>query len=176
MEILNLRKTTNGYLINGLTETVLGDINYQDALDWDNDGKEVMSQYTQVELDDIETRRIMIEAKIAKEKALDELQITHETVAYDADGRSIGTMGAVVALVGYRFNQAISIGLPLDPTTPTVLTVLTPTQAYQLLYKDTRINWKGADNVKHNVMLESVCETLEKSIREVSIIIIGVPQ
>jgi len=115
------------------------------------------------------------DAKVAKEKALDELQITHETVTYDADGRSIGTMGAAVALVGYRFNQAISIGIPLDPTTPTVLTVLTPAQAYQALYKDTKINWKGADNVEHNVMLESVCETLEKSIREVSIII-GVPQ
>lgn len=167
----------DGYLVNGtlFVPKVDGNRHYEEVKQFIADGGIVADEFTPEELEAMQLAEEVRLAKIAKEKALDELQITHETVAYDANGRSIGTMGAVVALVGYRFNQAISIGLPLDPTQPSVLTVLTPAQAYQTLYKDTRINWKGADNVKHNVMLESVCETLEKSIREVSIII-GVPQ
>ena len=99
-------------------------------------------------------------AKAEKSMALDSIQVTANTVAYDANGNSIGNMSSVVGLANFRFNQYISIGVALDPTQPTVLTVLTPLDAYNAVYKST-VNWKGADNVIHTVQVESVAEALE---------------
>jgi len=103
---------------------------------------------------DIEAEAIK-QAKIAKSKALDELVVTHNTVAYDADGRAIGNMSAVMGVANFKYNQAVASGV-------------NPAEAYQLIYKDTKIWWKGADNEPHEVMIESVCEALEKSMNGVS--------
>lgn len=66
LEILNLRKTADGFLINGLTKTLQGDGNYQNALDWVADGKEVMPMFTQAELDEI----AKIEANNLRDQAM----------------------------------------------------------------------------------------------------------
>ncbi len=50
MEILNVRKTENGYLINGYIECVEGDNNYPNVLKWIKDKKEVMPLYTKEEI------------------------------------------------------------------------------------------------------------------------------
>ena len=100
-------------------------------------------------------------AKIAKEsrdKSLDDLVITHNTVAYDANGKSIGNMSAVMGVANFKYNQAVANG-----TSPAI--------AYQLIYKDTKIFWKGFDDKPHEVQIESVCEVLEKSMLEVASII-----
>jgi len=99
------------------------------------------------------------EVKAEKVKALDELQITHNTVAYDANGRAIGNMSAVIGVANFKYNQAIANGASM---------IL----AYQAIYKDTKISWKGADDVVHDVMIESVCEALEKSMLEVAKIVV----
>lgn len=94
-------------------------------------------------------------AKEVKTKALEELVITHNTVAYDANGRAIGNMSAVMGVANFKYNQMVaSDALPSD--------------AYNFVYKDTKIWWKGADNQPHEVMIESVCEALQKSMTEVS--------
>lgn len=97
-------------------------------------------------------------ANYVKNKALDELVITHNTVAYDAHGRAIGNMSAVMGVANFKYNQAVSQGM-------------SPVSAYQMIYKDTKIFWKGADDKPHEVMIESVCEALEKSMLEVANII-----
>ena len=71
IEILNLRKTQNGYLINGLIETIPSDANYNNALKWVNDGKEVMSVYTEQDILNIN--------KPNKQLLLDDLIITIST-------------------------------------------------------------------------------------------------
>lgn len=101
--------------------------------------------------------------KDAKITRLKNLVVTVNTVFYNADGNSIGNMGAVVSLANFKYNQAVA------------LTGATPTQAYQVIYKDTKVTWKGADNKPHDVMIESVCEALEKSMTSVATEI-GVPQ
>lgn len=96
--------------------------------------------------------------KAIKVAGLDGLTITHNTVFYDADNKSIGNMSAVVALAGWKFNQALANGF-------------TVVEAYQIVYKDTTVNWKGADNLVHTVQAESICETLEVSMIEVATIL-----
>ena len=98
------------------------------------------------------------EVKQDRYKKLDELKITHNTVAYDANGKAIGNMSAVMGVANFKYNQAVSQGM-------------NPATAYSLIYKETKIWWKGADNTPHEVMIESVCEALEKSMLEVASIL-----
>ena len=93
--------------------------------------------------------------KAIKVKTLDELTITANTVAFDADGKAIGNMGAVLAVANFKYIQALSIG-----TTPDI--------AYKSIFKDTEIGWKGADNAVHVVQIETVAEALEKSMHAVA--------
>ena len=96
--------------------------------------------------------------KQMKIEKLDSVIITHNTVAYDADGRSIGNMSAVMGVANFKFNQAVAGGA-------------TYADAYQAIYKDSTVFWKGADNKLHKVQIESVCKVLEKSMLEVANII-----
>ena len=68
IEILNVRKTTTGYLINGYIECMEGDVNYPDVLKWIDDKKEVMPLYT---YEEITKEEILIKVQKAK-KYLDE--------------------------------------------------------------------------------------------------------
>lgn len=94
----------------------------------------------------------------SRKATLDTLNIEHHTVVYGANGKAIGNMSAVVALAGFRFNQAISQGMRAE-------------DAYKAIYKDTSIYWKGATNELHEVIVESVCEVLEKSMLKVAEVI-----
>lgn len=98
------------------------------------------------------------EVKQARDKALDELTVENNTVFYDANGKAIGNMSAVVALASWKFNQSL-------------LVTNSYVDSYQLIYKDTSVTWKGADNAPHTVMVESICEALETSMTNVSIIL-----
>lgn len=93
--------------------------------------------------------------KVTRNKTLDKLVVTANTVAYDANGKAIGNMASVVSLANWKFNQGLATGNSADVT-------------YQAIYKDTTVVWKGADNVLHTVMVESVCEALEVSMIEVA--------
>lgn len=114
---------------------------------------------TQLELDALAFKTIedknLESTKQAKIKSLDELIITHNTVAYDAHGRAIGNMSAVVGIANFKYNQLLA---------QDVLAA----DAYQWIYKDTKIWWKGADDKPHEVMIESVCEALELSMNGIS--------
>ena len=96
--------------------------------------------------------------------SLDKLVITHNTVAYDANGKAIGNMAAVMGIANFKFNQYTSVGALLEDGTRQVLT---NAEAYETVYKST-IVWKGNDNLSHTVQIESICETLEKSMFAVS--------
>ncbi len=98
------------------------------------------------------------EATRVKVEALDDLIITANTVAYDANGKAVGNMSAVVSLAAFKFNQTIAGGIATDV-------------AYQTIYKDTTIGWKGADNTIHTVQIESICEALEVSMLNIATII-----
>jgi hypothetical protein len=101
-------------------------------------------------------------AKLAvetKKDTLDTLVITANTVAYDANGKAIGNMSAVVGLANFKFNQALAQGVA-------------PVDAYQAVYKDTIIGWKGADNLPHEVQVESICEALEAGMIEVAKVVL----
>ena len=102
-----------------------------------------------------DTAIVEARAKQARDTELNELKITHNTVAYDANGKAIGNMSAVMGIANFKYNQAVANGEA-------------PATVYQRIYKDTQIFWKGADNEPHEVMIESICEALEKSMLKVS--------
>ena len=106
----------------------------------------------------IEEPEIVTAVKEAKITSLSKLIITHNTVAYDANGGAIGNMAAVMGIANFKYNQGVAMGnLPED--------------VYNLVYKESKIWWKGADDKPHEVMIESVCEALEKSMLEVATLI-----
>ena len=93
--------------------------------------------------------------KREKVETLDSLVITANTVLYDANGKSLGNMASVVSLANWNFNKLLSLGK-------------TNAVAYKTVYKDTLVNWKGADNKIHTVQIESICEALNASMLEVA--------
>lgn len=94
----------------------------------------------------------------SKAEALNTLTITHNTIAYDADGRAIGNMGAVVSLANFKFNKLLAQGTVAS-------------EAYKMIYKDTNIGWKSAKNTLHNVQIESIAEALEKGMNSIADVI-----
>lgn len=115
----------------------------------------------QPDLDKIDADALLkaeVSAKVARDKALDELTIENNTVFYDANNKAIGNMSAVVSLANWKFNQSL-------------LVTNNHVDSYQLIYKDTLVTWKGADNAPHTVMIESICEALETSMTNVSTIL-----
>ncbi len=90
-------------------------------------------------------------------------------MAYDANGKAIGNMAAVMGIANFKYNQLVSLGVLDDVTGDYV--PMTPLETYTFVYKTSKIWWKGADDNPHEVMIESVCEALEKSMLEVASII-----
>ena len=102
--------------------------------------------------------RLVEKAKKQKEIELAELTVKTNTVLYDANRKALSSMSGVVNIANWRFNQAIANGTDVA-------------DAYKAIYKDTTIGWRGADNVTHNVKIESVCEALENSMKAVAHVI-----
>lgn len=96
-------------------------------------------------------------AKFEREVALGKLVVTANTIAYDANGKAIGNMSAVVAIANFEFNKALSLGA-------------TASDAYLTVYKST-VTWKGNDNLPHTVQIESICEALRTSMNGVASIL-----
>jgi len=96
--------------------------------------------------------------KAEKESTLEKLTITTNTVMYDANGKAIGNMSAVVNVANWKYNQAVARGYE-------------PLEAYTAIYKNTKVDWIGADNKTHTVAVESICEALEASMLEVATVL-----
>ena len=92
--------------------------------------------------------------KVTRDRLLGELVITANTVVYDANGKSIGNMAAVVSVANAKFNKLLAGGVEAS-------------EAYATVYKTT-ITWKGADNLPHSVQIESVVEAMELSMTAVA--------
>ena len=97
-------------------------------------------------------------AKHRKTAALAELVIEANTIAYDADGRSIGNMTSILSVASSKFNRAIASGTPIDV-------------AYKAIYVDTLIGWKTADNSISMVNAEDIVTALETSMLRVAEVI-----
>ena len=96
-------------------------------------------------------------AKIAKQKTLDNLSVTANTVMYDANGKAMGNMSTVIGIANFKFNQALAQGVA-------------PEDAYDAVYK-TEIGWKCADNEVHRIQVENICEAAEAGIRRIATIV-----
>ena len=97
-------------------------------------------------------------AKYRKTVALAELVIEANTIAYDADGRSIGNMASVLSVASSKFNRAIASGTPIDV-------------AYKTIYVDRLIGWKTVDNSISMVNAEDMTTALETSMNRVAEVI-----
>jgi hypothetical protein len=95
------------------------------------------------------------QAKLQKEKELSELVIDHNTVLYDAHGEALGNMATVIAIANATYNRAVSVGING--------TIMDLVDAYNYVYKNQTVTWKGADNKPHTVQLESLVEASQKA-------------
>lgn len=91
------------------------------------------------------------------DEAKEALIVEHNGVPYQGDFGSINYMSAVAAVAGFKFNQALVAGLSYE-------------EAYELTYK-VKIGWRNGNNEVSQVQVESVCETLEKTMKEVASLI-----
>ena len=140
-------------------------VNY-DVLETDRDG-EIVYNYAQDKLQQDAPEVDILKAiakgteywnKQRKTVALDELVVEANTVAYDANGKSIGNMASVLAVASSKFNKAIAGGVAIDV-------------AYKTVYQDTIIGWKTVDNSIALVNAEDVTTALETSMNRVAEVI-----
>lgn len=84
--------------------------------------------------------------KAKKLKAIDEISVETNSVEYDAHTRGRADMSSIVALANFQFIQAVvANNEELQPL-------------YDAVYKST-LDWKGKDNLVHEVQVESIAET-----------------
>lgn len=88
IEILNLRKTVNGYLINGCIES---DGSEQEVKDWIKAKKEILPQYTTEEI----VQQEKIQKKIDFNKWWEALTIEINTHVYSIKEKSLNRIGLV---------------------------------------------------------------------------------
>jgi hypothetical protein len=91
--------------------------------------------------------------KQQKQKELDELQVSLNSVSYDAHMEGLGNMGIVVGGMTYKALKAMA---KLSPDMQAI---------YDETFKQT-VQWKGADNKLHTVQVESLAQTLEEAMNE----------
>ncbi|AXH14377.1 hypothetical protein CP985_05595 [Malaciobacter mytili LMG 24559] len=130
---------------------------YTDLLkNWlDENSNKIEPWKTLKELEDEAYQNEKQQAKRDKEKELNSLVIDYNTVLYDANGEALGNMSTVISIANATFNKAISIGI--DGT------VMSLENAYNYVYKEQTVNWKGADNKAHTVQIESLVEASQKA-------------
>jgi len=141
-----------------------------DLKEWLKDeANEIEAYKTQAELDKEAQDKATQDAKKTKAKELNELTIDINTVFYDAHQEAIGNMAAVVAIATAKFQKAISVGIVKEGDTEP--TLMNNAQAYQYVYKDQKVTWKGADNKPHVVQVESLVEASEKAMTAKAVIL-----
>lgn len=83
----------------------------------------------------------------------DELRSQRITVGantFDADEKAMDRIDRIITVANWKFNNAISMGLPSDV-------------AYAAVYT-TELPWKDADNNMVNVTVETLCQVQEASL------------
>lgn len=69
------------------------------------------------------------------------------TILYDTDEKSMDRMNRIVSLANAEYNYRVSVGE-------------TPASAYEASYKTQTVDWTGADDKPHKVMVESIVQAL----------------
>ena len=103
-----------------------------------------------------------------RNKKLESMTVITNTVEFDANMSAQSNMGDAGTLANWLFNKTITDSLKLASTAPDATNELKYIaglfeQVYQGVYKDNKINWKGADDKIHKVQGESILEALMKT-------------
>lgn len=100
-----------------------------------------------------------------KKETKETLKVKHNNVEYDADTISLIYMNSATARANHLFIQALVQANPngfVDANQ-----TITFQDLYDSIYKST-IGWKGADNIVHNVQIESLPESIEIAMNEIA--------
>ena len=111
------------------------------------------------ELIDKEIAKRLVEIEYERKvSTLDTLTVEADTIAYDADGKSLGNMASVLSVANFKFNQAIAAGTPLA-------------DAYTYVYETETIGWKTVQNTVELITIAKVANALEVSMHRVAEVI-----
>lgn len=119
-----------------------------------------------VENDDIYIKHVSELGKKEKLEAIENIQVEHNTVIYDAHTIARGDFTGVVALANYTFIRAMyeaSKNVTEDDALHPYAKMIIDT--YEVVYKESVV-WRGADNLNHTVQAESIAETAQAAMEE----------
>ena len=113
-------------------------------------------EYPATDMVVLERARLKLEQQHANKVKLVDIEkiiVTSGLVGFDAHTRARGDITGVVALANYEFNKALLVLMPeLQPV-------------YDAVYGSS-VDWKGADNLVHSVLIEDVAEVGISAMRE----------
>jgi len=145
MKIKTVKLQTNGWLVNGSTyiSNTKNAKGRKEVLDWIKKDGIVEAQYSKEELE------LQAKQKTKENKDLLISKSTAEvhTILYDTDEKSMDRMNRIVSLANAEYNYRVSVGE-------------TPASAYEASYKTQTVDWTGADDKPHKVMVESIVQAL----------------
>ncbi len=145
MEIKTIKLQENGWKINGVTfisniEKAKG---RKEVLAWIKKGGIVEAQYSTKEL----TEQTKQKNKENKDLLISQSTAEVHTILYDIDEKSMDRMNRIVSLANAEYNYRVSVGETLA-------------SAYEASYKTQTVDWTGADDKPHKVMVESIVQAL----------------
>jgi len=105
---------------------------------------------------------------LKKERELSNLTITINGIEYDANDAGQINMSAVGAVANWQYQIKMLEYLDsVQNPSPELLGFKNAMQyVYDELFKNTKIWWKGTDNVMHHVQVESIMEALYLSMEK----------
>ena len=111
-----------------------------------------------------------------KKKKIEKLVVNQHNVPYSGDDISQNRMGNTLAIANWKFNESIgnvflqqSGAMPEGHPAKELFSGLGAVfnGLYKGIYKDTKLDWKGADKTMHHVEAESIGEALYSVMVEV---------
>ncbi len=109
-------------------------------------------------------------ARVSKTKKLqlEAIIVSQHGVDYDGNMLAQSNMGDAGTIANWLFNKTLADSMAQAASAPDATNELKFIagligQVYQGVYIDTKIGWKGADNIMHQVQGESVLEALHKT-------------
>ena len=180
MKVIKVQKQKQGYFVTTEDKKeysipyIKGTFLYKETKAFIDGGGTIEPEFTEKELQDQEA----FKQKQQKEKALNELQVTVNSVDLDANIQSIAYMGVVTTLGIYRtlkeeFEFVSNELENMEESDPLYKFYTMKRTSYIENFKGIKLSWKNAENNISSVQVETITEGLAMVMTEIGSIVTG---
>ena len=111
--------------------------------------------------------------KRTRDALVNQIAVTINAIEYDGDEKSQDRMNRIAGIANFKFIYNLMLQMKEAvknyPDEPMILMFANTIIAlYQAVYKDNKIPWVGTDNKVHTVQIETMIESMEKALEEMS--------